>query len=58
MPIAEIEECIRNSLKHVDSEEMANESIQSILFPLMGTGTAKLDPEEVANQLIDTAISH
>ena len=58
MPIAEIAECIRNSLKLVDSEEMANESIQSILFPLMGTGTTQLDADDVANQLIDAAISY
>jgi O-acetyl-ADP-ribose deacetylase (regulator of RNase III) len=58
MPIAEIAECIRNSLKLVDSEEMANESIQSILFPLMGTGTTQLDADEVASQLIDAAISY
>ena len=58
MPIAEIAECIRNSLKLVDAEEMANESIQSILFPLMGTGTTQLDANEVANQLIDAAISY
>jgi O-acetyl-ADP-ribose deacetylase (regulator of RNase III) len=57
-PIAEVAECIRNSLKLVDSEEMANESIQSILFPLMGTGTKQLDADEVANQLIDAAISY
>jgi O-acetyl-ADP-ribose deacetylase (regulator of RNase III) len=58
MPIAEVAECIRNSLKLIDSEEMSNESIQSILFPLMGTGTTQLDAEEVANQLIDAAISY
>jgi O-acetyl-ADP-ribose deacetylase (regulator of RNase III) len=57
MPITEIAQCIRNSLNLVDSEEMANESIQSILFPLMGTGTTQLDAHEVASQLIDAAIS-
>lgn len=56
-PIEGIEHCIRNSLKKADSKEMAGENIQSILFPLMGTGTAKLDPREVAKKLINAAIS-
>jgi O-acetyl-ADP-ribose deacetylase (regulator of RNase III) len=57
-PIKEIEKCIRNSLKKADAKELANEDIQSIVFPLMGTGTAKSSPEEVAKRLIDTAISY
>ena len=57
-PIREIEKCIRNALKKVDSKEMASEDIKSIVFPLMGTGTAKLDPEEVTQKLIDAAISY
>ena len=57
-PIKELGECIRNALELADSKEMANENIQSILFPLMGTGTTKLEPEEVAKQLIDAAMSY
>jgi len=57
-PIKEVEKCIRNALKKADSKELASEEIRSILFPLMGTGTAKSKPEEVARKLIDTAISH
>ncbi|MBL8102814.1 MAG: macro domain-containing protein [Anaerolineales bacterium] len=58
MPITEIAECVRNSLKLIDSDEMAAESIQSILFPLMGTGTTRLDSNEISRQLIDAAISY
>jgi O-acetyl-ADP-ribose deacetylase (regulator of RNase III) len=57
-PIAEIAECIRKALELVDSEEMANESLKTILFPLMGTGTTQLDAHGVAHQLIDAAISY
>ncbi|MFN8383654.1 MAG: macro domain-containing protein [Anaerolineales bacterium] len=58
MPITEIAECIRNSLKLIDSDELAAENIQSILFPLMGTGTTRLDSDEISKQLIDAAISY
>lgn len=57
-PIKEIEKCIRNALKKADAKELASEDIQSIVFPLMGTGTAKSSPEEVARRLIDAAISY
>ncbi|MBE0670158.1 MAG: macro domain-containing protein [Anaerolineales bacterium] len=57
-PIKEIEKCIRNAMKKADSKELAGEDIKSILFPLMGTGTAKSSPEEIARKLIDTAISY
>lgn len=57
-PISEIEKCIRNALKKADSKELAGENIRTMLFPLMGTGTAKLDPEEATKKLIDAAISY
>jgi O-acetyl-ADP-ribose deacetylase (regulator of RNase III) len=57
-PIREIEKCVRNALKKADSKELAGENIQSILFPLMGTGTAQLAPEAAAKKLIDAAISY
>ena len=57
-PITEITDCILNALKLVDSDEMSNETIQSILFPLMGTGTTRLDAQGIAEKLIDTAISY
>lgn len=55
-PIREIEKCVRNALKKADSKDLAGENIQSILFPLMGTGTAQLEPEAVTKKLIDAAI--
>lgn len=57
-PIQDIDECVRNALELADSEEMANEDIHSILFPLMGTGSSKLEAEEVAKDLIGAAISY
>jgi hypothetical protein len=58
MPITDINECIRNSLKLIDSEDMADEEICSILFPLMGTGTTRLSALGFANQLIDAAVCY
>jgi O-acetyl-ADP-ribose deacetylase (regulator of RNase III) len=58
MPITDINECIRNSLELVDSPDLANEDIRSILFPLMGTGTTQLSALGIANLLIDTAVCY
>jgi O-acetyl-ADP-ribose deacetylase (regulator of RNase III) len=58
MPITDINECIRNSLELIDSEDMAGEEIHSILFPLMGTGTTQLSAQGIANLLIDTAVCY
>jgi O-acetyl-ADP-ribose deacetylase (regulator of RNase III) len=58
MPITDINECIRNSLELFDSEEMAQEELHSILFPLMGTGTTQLSAQGIANLLIDTAVCY
>ena len=58
MPITDINVCIRNALKLADSPAMTNESIGSILFPLMGTGTTHLSAQGIANLLIDTAVSY
>ena len=56
--IPDINECVRNALELVDSDEMADEDLRSILFPLMGTGTSKLDAEVVAKDLISAAIAY
>src|SRR5262245_28669944 len=50
--------CIRKALELADSEEMANEELHSILFPLMGTGVSRLSAQEVADDLINAAISY
>lgn len=57
--IEKITECIRNSLEVLDDpKKLAGENLTSILFPLMGTGDAKKDPQEVAADLIDEAIAY
>jgi O-acetyl-ADP-ribose deacetylase (regulator of RNase III) len=58
LPIPDIYECVRNALELADSPELDNDDLHSIVFPLMGTGTTKMDPQEVANQLIDTAVTY
>lgn len=57
-PIPEITDCVHNALKLMDSEEMANEELHSILFPLMGTGTTRLEAEGIVEKLIGTAIAY
>jgi O-acetyl-ADP-ribose deacetylase (regulator of RNase III) len=57
-PIADIGMCVRNALQMADAEELRSIELKSILFPLMGTGTARGDVEQKAKELIDAAISH
>ena len=57
-PIPDIFECVRNALELADSREMAKVDIESILFPLMGTGSTRLSAQGIANLLIDTAVSY
>jgi O-acetyl-ADP-ribose deacetylase (regulator of RNase III) len=57
-PIPDIHVCIRSALELVDSPEMADTEIQSILFPLMGTGQSGLSAQTVTDRLIDTAIAY
>lgn len=58
IPVHNIGDCIRNSLELADTEDMQNKGIQSILFPLMGTGTTKMSAQETADKLIDAAVCY
>ncbi|MEM6401317.1 MAG: macro domain-containing protein [Cyanobacteria bacterium P01_D01_bin.116] len=53
-PIPNIERCVRNVLKKVDNLQ----DINTILFPIMGTGQAKGNINEISEQLIDSAINY
>ena len=57
-PIPDISVCVRNALLLADSEQMQSEDIHSILFPLMGTGTTRFSAQDIADQLIDAAVSY
>jgi hypothetical protein len=57
-PIRNIEDCVRNALAKADSKALADVDIQSILFPLMGTGTSLAAAQETANKLIDAAVCY
>ena len=55
-PIPNLEDCVSNSLDLAASGDFENCS--SILFPLMGTGTARGDLSLTVGPLIDAAIEH
>lgn len=57
-PIADIGVCVRNALCKADADEFRTIQLESILFPLLGTGEAGGDLEQKARELIDTAIAH
>jgi O-acetyl-ADP-ribose deacetylase (regulator of RNase III) len=57
-PIRNVEDCVRNALAKADSKALAEVDIQSILFPLIGTGTSRATAQETANKLIDAAVCY
>lgn len=46
------------ALQTVDADELRGIELKSILFPLLGTGTAKGELEQKAKELIEAAISY
>ncbi len=57
-PIDNIEYCVTKSLEKADSEEFKSLGLKSILFPLMGAGTARGNLKEIAGKLIYAALSY
>ena len=53
-PIYNIKRCVTNPLKEAEKVE----NISTILFPLIGTGQAKRNLEEISKKLIDSAINY
>lgn len=54
--INNVTQCIRNALKRAD--ELTDVEVNSILFPLMGTGTIRMNAQEMADQLVDAAVCY
>lgn len=54
--INNVTQCIRNALKRAD--ELTDVEVTSILFPLMGTGTIRMNAQEMADQLVDAAVCY
>lgn len=57
-PIPNVEQCVRSALRLVDSSGMARTGIQSVLFPLLGTGTGRGDAQTIVSSLIETALAY
>jgi O-acetyl-ADP-ribose deacetylase (regulator of RNase III) len=57
-PISDVGECVKNALEMVDSADLADIELKSILFPLIGTGTGRGNLEEKARELIHAALSY
>ena len=52
-PVANISECVSNVLKEASKPEY---KVKRIVFPLMGTGQARGDMEDITGRLFDAAI--
>jgi O-acetyl-ADP-ribose deacetylase (regulator of RNase III) len=57
-PIPNISECVRNALVLMDDLRLKDDKLETILFPLMGTGTSRLSAQEITFELIDEAVSY
>lgn len=55
-PVADLGACVRRVLDRL--RELPAEEVRSVVFPLLGTGTARGDLESSAQVLIDAAIAH
>jgi O-acetyl-ADP-ribose deacetylase (regulator of RNase III) len=58
LPISDVGLCVRNALARADEDDLRNFGLQSILFPLLGTGTGRGDLRRKAETLICAAINH
>lgn len=58
IPVENIQYCVIRALKEADSEMWKSLDIETILIPLLGTGTARGKVEEVVPRLIQAAISY
>ena len=56
-PVGGISECVTNALQKLDSEKEQAHECRSVLFPLLGTGTAAGDPA-IVQQLISAAAQY
>jgi O-acetyl-ADP-ribose deacetylase (regulator of RNase III) len=50
--------CIGNALRMADSENLKTMDLKTILFPLLGTGTARRDAEENIRTLLKAAVDY
>jgi len=57
-PIKNIESCVTNALAKADADEFKEAGLKTILFPLMGTGTAGASLQESAQCLIEAAVRY
>jgi O-acetyl-ADP-ribose deacetylase (regulator of RNase III) len=58
VPIENIQYCVTKVLTVADSENTRNLGIKSILFPLLGVGTASGQLEDIVPKLIKAAVSY
>jgi O-acetyl-ADP-ribose deacetylase (regulator of RNase III) len=56
--ISDVTECVRNAVELADDAEFEGEDLDSIVFPIMGTGTSGADVTTTAHKLIHAAVSH
>jgi O-acetyl-ADP-ribose deacetylase (regulator of RNase III) len=58
VPIANVSDCVTNALRRSDLSQLPGYGAASVLFPLMGTGTAQGDLQTIVATLFDAAIEY
>jgi len=58
LSIPNIADCVTRAMELADSELFEGEPLRSILFPVMGAGTAQGDPERVGFKLLESALCY
>jgi O-acetyl-ADP-ribose deacetylase (regulator of RNase III) len=57
-PIHDVADCVTNALERADELSGDGDRLSSILFPLLGTGTAGGDLKSIVGSLLDAAIDY
>ena len=58
IPVENIQFCVTKALREADSEKWKSVGLKTILFPLLGTGTARGKVDDLAKKLIQAAASY
>lgn len=58
LPIPNVGDCVSRALELAEEEAQQGQELHSILFPVMGAGTAQGDPEAAGKVLLEAAVCH
>jgi O-acetyl-ADP-ribose deacetylase (regulator of RNase III) len=57
-PVQDLGRCVTRVLEEIDKENKAGQSLRSVVFPLLGTGQARGNPEEIFPLLLNATLAY